>query len=138
MSTEPMQQEGYDFMAAAFAVYNELGNGYTEDVYQEALELELTERAMPFQSQAELTICYRGRPLRRRFRPDLVVCEGLVVELKAVAALAPEHEAQVLNYLKATGKPVGYLVNFGHREKLEWKRFARTRKISVNERKSAV
>jgi GxxExxY protein len=56
----------------------------------------------------------------------------IVVELKAASALTSEHEAQLLNYLKATGKPVGYLVNFGHREKLEWKRFARTRKISVN------
>jgi GxxExxY protein len=61
-----------------------------------------------------------------------LVCQDIVVELKAVSALASEHEAQLLNYLKASGKPVGYLVNFGHRDKLEWKRFARTRKISAN------
>ena len=132
MSTEPMQQEGYDFMAAAFEVYNDMGNGYTEDIYQESLELELTERKIPFVAQAELAIRYKGKPLKRKFKPDLMVFEDIVVELKAVSALTADHEAQLLNYLKATGKPVGYLVNFGCREKLEWKRFARTRKISVN------
>lgn len=132
MSTEPMQQEGYDFMAAAFEVYNDMGNGYTEDVYQEAIELELVDRKIPFKAQAELTIHYKGKPLKKKFRPDLIVFDDLVIELKAASALTSEHEAQLLNYLKATGKPVGYLVNFGCREKLEWKRFARTRKISAN------
>ena len=132
MNPEPMQQEGYDLMAAAFEVYNDMGNGYTEDIYQEALELELTDRKMPFQPQPELTIRYKGKSLKKKFRPDLLVFSDLVVELKAASALTSEHEAQLLKYLKATGKPVGYLVNFGCREKLEWKRFARTRKISVN------
>ena len=127
-----MQQEGYDFIGAAFEVYNDMGNGYTEDIYQESLELELADRKIPFQSQTELAIHYKGKPLRRKLRPDLIVSENLIVELKAVSALTPEHEAQLLNYLKATGKPVGYLVNFGCREKLEWKRFARTRNISAN------
>ena len=132
MNPEPMQQEGYDFMAAAFEVYNDMGNGYTEDIYQESLELELVDRKIPFVAQAELTIRYKGKPLKRKFKPDLMVCGDMVIELKAASALTSEHEAQLLNYLKATGKPVGYLVNFGNREKLEWKRFARTRKISVN------
>ncbi len=132
MNPEPMQQEGYDLMAAAFAVYNDMGNGYTEDIYQESLELELTDRKIGFLAQPELAIHYKGRQLRRRFRPDLVVAADMVVELKAVSALTSEHEAQLLNYLKATGKPVGYLVNFGSKSKLEWKRFARTRTISVN------
>ena len=129
---EPMQQEGYDFMAAAFEVYNELGSGFTEDVYHEALTIELASRSIPFQSQVELEIQYKGKPLIRKFKPDLVVSGSIVVELKAASAITSDHEAQLLNYLKATGKPVGYLVNFGNREKLEWKRFARTRKISVN------
>ena len=133
-----MQQEGYDFMAAAFEVYNNMGNGYTEDIYQESLELELIERQISFLAQAELTIHYKGKPLHRTLRPDLVISNDIIVELKAVSALTSEHEAQLLNYLKATGKPVGYLVNFGCREKLEWKRFARTKNISVNQRKLAV
>ncbi|MDD3180465.1 MAG: GxxExxY protein [Opitutaceae bacterium] len=115
MNVEPMQQEGYGFMAAAFEVYNDLGNGYTEDIYQEALELELQERKIPYQAQAEVPVRYKGQPLRHRLRPDLVVFTDIIVELKAVSALASEHEAQLLNYLKATGKPVGYLVNFGSR-----------------------
>jgi len=130
MSTEPLQQEGYDFMAAAFEVYNEMGNGYTEDIYQESLEDELLDRKIPFLPQAELTIHYKGKPLRKKLRPDLMVFGDIIVELKAVSALTSEHEAQLFNYLKATGKPVGYLVNFGCREKLEWKRFARTRKLA--------
>ena len=127
-----MQQEGYAFMAAAFEVYNELGSGFTEDVYQEALERELTFRGVAYHAQPELTVSYKGQSLHRKFKPDLLVSSYIVVELKAASALTSDHEAQLLNYLKATGKPVGYLVNFGCREKLEWKRFARTRKISVN------
>jgi len=130
MCAEPLQQEGYDFMAAAFAVYNEIGNGFTEEIYQEALEMELQDRKIPFVPQPELGICYKGKPLRKKFRPDLMVFSSIVVELKAVAFLTDEHKAQLLNYLKATGKPVGYLVNFGCREELEWKRFVRTKKLA--------
>jgi GxxExxY protein len=132
MSLEPMQQEGYNFMAAAFEVYNVMGNGYTEDIYQESLELELTERRIPFHAQTELAIQYKGKSLRRKFRPDLTVSDDIIVELKAASALTAEHESQLLNYLKVNGKPVGYLVNFGCKDRLEWKRFARTRQISVN------
>jgi GxxExxY protein len=127
MNTEPLQQEGYDFMATAFEVYNELGHGFTEDIYQEALERELTAHNIAYLPQAELTITYKGQPLRKKLGPDLLVSEPIVVELKAASSLTSEHEAQLLNYLKATSNPVGYLVNFGCPEKLEWKRFARTK-----------
>ena len=127
MRTEPLQQEGYDFMATAFEVYNELGHGFTEDIYQEALERELVAHKIPFLPQAEITITNKGQPLRKKLRPDLLVSEHIVVELKASSSLTSEHEAQLLNYLKATSNPVGYLVNFGCPEKLEWKRFARTK-----------
>lgn len=132
MSSEPLAKEGYALMAAAFDVYNELGCGFTEEIYQESLEDELTARNIAFQAQPEIPVFYKGRPLRRRFRPDLVAYAEVVVELKAVKALTEEHEAQILNYLKAMRKPVGYLLNFGARGKLEWKRFARTRNISAN------
>jgi GxxExxY protein len=132
MSTEPLQQEGYDFMAAAFEVYNEMGHGYTEDIYQESLEAELKDRKIGFLAQVELPIQYKGKPLRRKLRPDLILFNDMIVELKAATALTSEHESQLLNYPKATGKPVGYLVNFGSREKLEWKRFVRTHKIRVH------
>jgi GxxExxY protein len=129
-ATEPMQQEGYDFMAAAFEVYNAMGHGFTEEIYQESLETELRDRGIPFTAQSEIAVRYKGQPQRKKLRPDLTVFGDIIVELKAVTALAPEHAAQLLNYLKASGKPVGYLVNFGCPDELEWKRFARTRAVS--------
>jgi len=116
------KQEGYDLMAAAFEVYNEKGHGFLEDVHQECLEKELTLRKIPFQSKPWLQIFYKGDPLRQGYQPDLLVSKGIVTELKAVQKLAPEHEAQLINYLKALQKRVGYLINFGHHPQLEWKR----------------
>jgi GxxExxY protein len=117
------QQEGYDFMAAAFEVYNQLGSGFLEEVYHESLELELSDRVIPFVSRPRLTIHYKNRPLKKYYEADLIVIGEIVVELKAVKCLLPEHEAQLINYLKATHKRVGYLLNFGAFPRLEWKRF---------------
>lgn len=117
--------EGYALIGACFEVYNELGNGFLEDVYQESLELELTERGVPFISQPKLPVLYKGRTLRKHYEADLLVCDKIIVELKSVRALAPEHEAQLLHYLKSTGRRVGYLVNFGAATKLEWLRRVR-------------
>ena len=86
------------------------------------MELELTERRIPFVAQPKLTLRYKGRPLKKQYEADLIVIGEIVVELKAVKALLPEHEAQLINYLKATRKRVGYLVNFGAFPRLEWKR----------------
>src|SRR3954469_8477458 len=130
MSDEPFQQQEHDFIAAAFEVYNELGHGFTEDIYHEALERELTVRQILFVSRPELSVLYKVAPLGRKLKPDLLVFSDIVAELKAVSTYTPEHQAQLFNYLKSTGKPIGYLVNFGNLEKLEWKRFARTRKKS--------
>ena len=120
---ELFQQEGYDLVAAAFEVFNELGSGFLEEPYQEALELELTDRDIPFVSQPKLPIFYKGRPLRKQYQADLIVLSEIIVDLKAVCALAPEHEAQLINYLKATRKRVGYLVTFGAFPRLQWRRF---------------
>jgi GxxExxY protein len=117
-----LKQEGYDLMGAAFEVYNEMGAGFLEDIYQECLEIELADRGIPFVPQEELKVCYKTRPLKKKYRPDFLVFGEIVVELKAVKALCAEHEAQLLNYLKATGKRVGYLINFGNPKELEWKR----------------
>jgi GxxExxY protein len=117
------KQEGYDFMGAAFAVYNGLGHGFTEEVYQAALEEELRSRMIPFESQVTVPILYKGKPLSKVLRPDMIVFQHIIVELKAAEKIVPEHEAQLFNYLKATGYKVGYLLNFGCSSKLEWKRF---------------
>ena len=110
-------------MGAAFEVYNEQGYGLAEEIYQESLEIELELRGIPFSSKKELRCFYKGRELKKRYVPDLSVFVGLVVELKAVSQLLPEHEAQLINYMRITKQPVGYLINFGHKDTLEWKRF---------------
>ena len=126
MSTTVLQEEGYKLMGAAFEVYNEQGYGLAEDIYQESLEIELGLRDIPNQSKQELTTFYKGRPLKKRYVPDLVVYGSIVVELKAVSELLPEHEAQVFNYMRIARMSVGYLINFGHKDTLEWKRFILT------------
>ena len=117
--------EGYSMIGACFEVYNEMGNGYLEDVYQESLELELHDRKIPFVTKPKLPIFYKGRSLRKQYEADLIVFDRIIIELKSVKALLPEHEAQLLNYLKATGRRVGYLVNFGAFPKLDWRRRVR-------------
>jgi GxxExxY protein len=124
MSTDkPFAREGYDLMAAAFEVHHELGGGLAEEIYQESLEIELELRAIPFDSKRQLQVFYKARELQHRYIPDLFVYGSIVVELKAVSALLSEHEAQLLNYMRLTRSPVGYLINFGPISKVEWKRF---------------
>src|SRR3954468_8688917 len=106
-------KEGYKLMAAAFEVHNEQGGGLLEEIYQECLEIELELREVMFKPRHELTMFYKGRELKKRYIPDLLVFGEVVVELKSVTALAREHEAQVLNYMRIARKPVGYLINFG-------------------------
>jgi GxxExxY protein len=116
------EQAGYDFMAAAFAVYNELGNGFLEEIYHESLEMELADRKIPFVSKPKLTIYYKGRPLNKKYEAGFIIAGEIIVELKAAKTILPEHEAQLLNYLKATRKHVGCIVNFGAHSKLQWQR----------------
>lgn len=119
----PLQEEGYKFMAAVFAVHNELGGGLEEEVYQECLELELFDQCIPFVAKQELTIQYKGQELKKRYTPDLCVYGGIVVELKAVYQLLPEHEAQLFSYMRLSQKRVGYLVNLAALKKAEWRRY---------------
>jgi GxxExxY protein len=114
--------EGYELMAAAFEVYNELGPGFLEDVYQEALELELGARQIPFISKPRLQIKYKGHSLRKYYDADLLVYSAIIVELKAIRAVAPEHEAQLINEVKAARLRVAYLINFGAAPRLQWYR----------------
>lgn len=121
--SKPYSKEGYELMGAAFEVYNVVGFGLLEEVYQESLEIELELRGIPFRKKEELLLSYKGRTLVKRYIPDLFVFDGIVVELKSVSALAPEHEAQLFNYMRIAKLPVGYLINFGAKGELEWKRF---------------
>ena len=118
----PLKEETYRILGACFEVYNEMGRGFLEPVYQECLERELETQGVPFESQITLEIEYKGEKLRKKYQPDLVCFGSIVVELKALSRLLGEHEAQLLNYLKAGAYEVGLLVNFGHYPKLEYTR----------------
>ena len=118
-----LKNEGYQLMGAAFEVYNELGSGMAEEIYQQSLEIELSLREIAWVSKQELSVFYKGNELTAKYRPDLRVFGQIVVELKAVAELCSEHEAQLFNYMRIARQPVGYLINFGHKGELEWRRF---------------
>lgn len=116
-----LKEEVYRIVGAAMEVSTELGAGFLEAVYQEALGIELRSRAIPFVAQPTVKIVYKGHILVKDYIPDFVCYDQIIVELKALKALTTIEQAQLLNYLKATGKPVGLLLNFGT-PKLEWKR----------------
>ena len=118
-----LKDEVYSVIEAAIEVHRELGPGFLEAVYQEAMELELMVRSIPFKAQEPMRIRYKGKPLEKEYIADLICYEQLIVELKALDKLTGKEQAQVLNYLKATSLSVGLLINFGSRGKLEWKRF---------------
>jgi GxxExxY protein len=103
-------------------VHSQLGCGFLEPVYQEAMAIELGSRNIPFVNQGELCLSYKGQALEARYRPDFICFASVVVELKALSRTGGIEEAQVINYLKATGHEVGLLLNFGTRS-LEHRRF---------------
>lgn len=107
-----LKAEGYAIQGAIFEVYREVGSGFLEAVYQECLEEEFRKRKIPFTAQPELTINYKGQAIRHTYKPDFVCYECIIVELKAVQSLNAQHEAQVINYLKASNFQLGILVNF--------------------------
>ncbi|GAB3648473.1 hypothetical protein GCM10028791_12300 [Echinicola sediminis] len=107
------KREAFEIVGAAMDVHRHLGAGFLEAVYQEALEIELARREIPFCSYQRLTIKYKGVSLSKMYIADLVCYNKVILELKALSNLAPEHEAQLLNYLKATGYRLGILLNFG-------------------------
>lgn len=108
------EKESYTIRGAVFAAYREMGCGFLEAVYQECLEKELQLRNIPFVSQPEVRLTYKGETLEQTYKPDLICYDSIVVELNAVKEICEIHRAQLHNYLKATGLKLGFLVNFGH------------------------
>ena len=122
MSKLLFEEESYAIRGAAFEVYKEMGNGFLEAVYQECMEKELTRMGIPFRAQQELTLSYKSETLEQTYKPDLICFDQIIVELKAVSELLPHHEAQLINYLKATGMKLGFLVNFGSHPSIQIER----------------
>jgi GxxExxY protein len=118
------KEECFDIQGAAFEVYRELGCGFLESVYQECLAKEFRNHNIPFVSQPELKIIYKGEPIEQIYKPDFICYNKIVIELKAAKELAPEHKVQTFNYLKASGLKLGMLINFGHYPKVEIVRIA--------------
>ena len=119
------KDECYKIYGCIYAVNKKLGSGFLEDVYQEALEIELRRANVPFTSQQELEIQYDGFPLRKKYVADIVCYEKIIIEIKAVSKIADQHKAQLMNYLKATGFRLGLLVNFCSFPKAEIVRMVR-------------
>lgn len=119
------KDEVFAIIGAAIEVHRQLGNGFLEAVYEEAMIVESRLRNIPFITQVRLPIQYKGQTLSKEYVADYVGFDQIVVEFKCSTHLTSTDEAQLLNYLKATGKKVGLLINFGSKGRLEWKRFVR-------------
>jgi GxxExxY protein len=115
---------------AFYAVYNSLGYGFLERVYENSMAIQLRARGLKAQQQASIQVYYRGEVVGEYFA-DLLIEDKIIVELKAVASLLPIHEAQLLNYLKATPFEVGLLLNFGPSATKKRKIFDNARKPNL-------
>ncbi len=112
MQEAELKQLVYNIVGAAMEVHKELKKGLLEAVYNEALYIELTKQGIACSTEVELPIYYKGELMHKKYRIDMV-CSDVIVELKAVDTVIPEHRAQLFNYLRLTQKPVGLLINFG-------------------------
>lgn len=133
---EPHDAQTYAIIGAAIEVQRTLGNGFLEKVYQLAFAAELRRSGVPFEAEVSFPIVYKGKTLGCAYRADFVCHGDIIVELKALPALTNVEVAQVLNYLKASGKEVGLLLNFG-RPTVQTRRLSLTRRGSVFSASSA-
>ena len=118
------ENESYKIIGAAMEVHRELGPGFLEAVYQEALAIEFEKQGIPFVREPKLMVSYKGVQLSKYYEADFICYEKIIVETKATKQLTGSDESQVINYLKATGLKLGLLFNFGA-ESLEYKQIGR-------------
>jgi GxxExxY protein len=103
----------YSIIGAAIEVHKQLGCGFSEAIYSEALAIELQTKGIPYESEVEVPVLYKGQELKRSYRADFICFDSVIVEIKALSGLGGREEAQLMSYLKASGLKVGLLVNFG-------------------------
>ena len=115
---EQVFQQMYNIVGCSMNLYNELGYGYSERIYQECLSIICTECSIPWEREKRLDMYFHHSILEQKYYADFVCYENIIVELKAVERIIPEHRAQLLNYLRITDSPGGVIVNFGNKERL--------------------
>ena len=108
----------YKIIGVAMRLYNELGHGYAEPIYQECLSILCTEEGIPWEREKELTMFFHDRPLEKKYKADFVCYGDIIVEMKAVSQLTSEHRAQLFNYLRISRSQAGVLLNFGDPRRL--------------------
>ncbi|GJM61521.1 GxxExxY protein [Persicobacter diffluens] len=116
------KEECYKIIGAAMEVHRALGQGFLEAVYQEALAMELNALNIPFRREVSLPIFYKNQQMEKSYIADFICFDNIIVELKGVSSITEAHQAQILNYLKATNSPLGLLINFGG-SSLQYKRY---------------
>ncbi|GAF04947.1 GxxExxY protein [Saccharicrinis fermentans] len=119
------KEEAYRIIGAAMEVHKELKNGFLETVYQEALAKEFKIQDIPFEKESLINIYYKGEKLGKYYKADFICYGEIIIELKALSDLTKDHESQLINYLKATNKKLGILINFG-KTSLQYKRIINT------------
>ena len=117
------KDEAFAIVGAAMDVYYTLGIGFLEPVYHSAMIVELGRRRIPFESEKELKLYYKNIRLEKKYSPDFICYDEIIVELKVVPRISNVEVAQLMNYLKITKKRLGLLINFGSERTLEWKRY---------------
>lgn len=116
------KEQSYEIRGAIYEVYKQIGNGFLEAVYQECLAKEFRSRGIIFVEQPALELNYKGELLNQSYKPDFICYNKIIVELKAVNKILPEHKAQIINYLKITQLRLGLLANFGEYPKAKVER----------------
>ena len=113
----------YQIIGAAMALYNEIGSGYSEPIYQECLSVFCTEKDIPWEREKPLRMTFHGVELEKLYKADFVCYDDIIVELKAVSELLSEHRAQLFNYMRITNSNFGILINFGEKDRLHAEKY---------------
>lgn len=123
MDTQLHKQQMYNVIGAAMAVYNEIGYGFSELIYQECLSIVCTEKGIPWEREKPLKMMFHGIELEKLYKADFVCYDDIIVELKAVSELVGEHRAQLFNYMKIANTHFGILINFGEPQRLHAEKY---------------